>query len=48
MFVFFFAPHPSEMLSEVALLLVFQDIWIWFQENSEWLENIEMKNEMLF
>lgn len=48
MFVISFPPHPSEMLSGLALLTVFQDICIWFQEDSEWLENTEMKNEMLF
>lgn len=48
MFIVSFFPYPSKMLSELASLLVFQDICIWFQEDSEWLENIEMKNEMLF
>lgn len=45
-FVIFLFAYPPEKLSALASLLVFQDICIWFQVESEWLENIEMKSEI--
>lgn len=44
----FFFPYPSEMLSELVLLLVFQETASDSRRIQNDWKNIEMKNEMLF